>query len=195
MKQPKTNRKPWAEEDDALLDDIWKDAAPLKTQVGRIPNRTEYAMIARAKELGLPDRRTFAYGERAETSTYARVRSEMKAKPGTIAELAARAKVSMKTVRAFIEKHRAEMHIHKFGDRGAGGKYPAIWAWGVGKDATPPKAEEPKVIAKRYYHRKRRDPDFRERVAARGRLKYAIKTGKIVQRDPAAIALFGEPVR
>ncbi|WP_137957493.1 hypothetical protein [Burkholderia sp. 4M9327F10] len=184
-------RARWLPEDDALLTEIWKDPAPIKTQLDKFPGRTEAGLGARATVLKLPDRRMFANTERGAATTFARLQQLLEAKPGTMDELAARAHVSKATVRRFIQTQRADIHILKFRPRGENGYAAAVWTWGPGEDAQRPPPKAPKDCALAYYRRMRRDPFFRAKCSARAHRRYETKKGTWVRRDPAAVALFG----
>lgn len=186
-------RARWLPEDDLRLTEVWKDPAALKTQIDKFPGRTELALIHRGAELKLPDRRLFANAARSVATTFARIEKLIKARPGSMEEIAVRANVSKATVRRFITANRGEMHILKYRPRAENGYRAAVWTWGPGKDAVRPKAKTPNEIALAYYRRNRRDPVFKANRAARERLRHAVKTGQFVRRDPAAIALFGAP--
>jgi hypothetical protein len=184
-------RPRWSPEEDARLTEVWKDPAPIKTQLDKFPGRSERALADRAAALKLPDRRLFANTARGAATTFARLQKLIEARPSTTDELAVRAHVSKKTAWRFVNAHRARMHISKYRPRAANGYAAAVWAWGAGEDAKPPRAKTPNEIALKYYRRIRRDPIYKSKRQARGRIRYAIKTGRIVRRDPAALALFG----
>ena len=186
-------RLPWSPQDDARLTEIWKDLAPLKTHLDKFPGRSERALAERGTVLKLPDRRGVASVWRGEV-TFARIKSLLKARPSTREELAARACVSLSTVRHFTETHRADIHVLRYRPRGENGYAAAVWTWGAGEDAPRPKAKLPKEIALAYDRRIRRDPFYRSKHAARARIRYAMKIGRFVRRDPAAVALFGPAV-
>jgi hypothetical protein len=187
----KTHERYWPPELVETLRGIWTDPAPLKTQLHLFPGRTIGGLKAQAQALELPDRRALGR-ERAEQSSGTRIRAAMEAKPGTLEDLAARAMTSTTTVRNFVKRHRAEVHVKRYAPRAADGFRAAIWAWGVGKDAPWPKTDDKRECANRYYRKMRRDPEWKARNAAKQRLNYAERTGKLVRRDAAAIAMFGE---
>jgi transposase len=188
----KNHPRYWPDEQIALLKKVWDDPAPMKTQMDLFPGRTEGALKAMGAALGLPDRRLLN-SERADKSSGERIKAAIKKRPGTYDELAARLSVSQSTVRRFITKFRAEVHIKRYRRRrGDDGYRPAVWAWGAGPDAPWPKAATPRDCSNRWYRKKSRDPEWVARIRLRQKLYYAKRTGKLVRRDPAAIALFGE---
>lgn len=194
MSESKPHPRIWLAEQDELLTRLWADPAPLKMHMHLFPGRTYDAIIARGKTLGLPDRRHGMRLARAEATTGARIREQMEACPGTALELATRAIASKRTVQNFIERHRAELHIVNYRPRGKSGPPPAVFAWGPGEDLPRPPPQDPCVAARKYYRKRRRDPYVREKDAERQRIRYLERTGRLAQRDTAAIALFGNAV-
>ena len=188
----KTHPRYWPDEQIALLKQVWANPAPLKTQLHLFPGRTDGALKAMGAALNLPDRRLLN-SQRADESSGARIKAAIQKRPGTYAELAARLSVSQATVRRFITKFRADVHIKRYRSRrGEDGYWPAVWAWGACEDAMWPERADPRDCANRWYRKKSRDPEWVARNRARQQLYYAKRTGKLVRRDPAAIALFGE---
>lgn len=191
MSESKPHPRAWLEEDDVLLTLLWADPAPLKTHLHRFPGRSYDSLIQRGKTLELPDRRGMRLA-RSEATVGARIREQMELLPGTTLELSARAIASKRTVQNFIERHRAEVHIVDYRPRGISGPPPAVFAWGVGEDLPRPGPQDQTVASRKYYRKRRRDPYLRELDAARQRIRYAERTGKLAKRDVATIALFGE---
>lgn len=191
MSESKPHPRAWLDEDDVLLTLLWDDPAPLKTHLHRFPGRSYDSLIQRGKTLGLPDRRGMRLA-RSEATVGARIREQMELEPGTTAELAARAIASKRTVQNFMERHRAEIRIVDYRPRGISGPPPAVFAWGAGDDVQRPAPQPATVAARKYYRKRRRDPYLRELDAARQRIRYAERTGRLAKRDPAAVALFGD---
>ncbi|WP_106351421.1 hypothetical protein [Paraburkholderia fungorum] len=179
-------------EDDALLTRLWADPMPLKAHLHLFAGRSYDSLIQRGKTLELPDRRRDMRLARSEATVGARIREQMELLPGTTLELSMRAIASKRTVQNFIERHRGDVHIVDYRPRGISGPPPAVFAWGAGEDLPRPEPQSPTVAARKYYRKRRRDPYQRELDAARQRIRYAERTGQLVKRDAAAIALFGD---
>lgn len=187
MRAPK-----WTTDENARLRKVWGEPAPLKTVLDQFPLRSLAALIARGRDMKLPDRRRTMPAERTKQTSWARIRAVLQERRATIAELATLAACSQPTVRRFIKANREQMRICRYVPAGEDGKPTAVWAWGAGKDAKNPGPTPANVIAARYYRKlKRERPEMLDQLRARARIRMATKAGKFVRRDPLVAALFG----
>lgn len=179
----------WLPPEDAALTEIWADRRPLKVTISRLPGRSVRGAEHRATELGLPHRR-LPRGVSDDRPAFVVLWAVLKAKRGTINELAARAHVSRPTVDAFIKHFRTEMHVCGWRDRSA------IYKAGAGEDAPKPAKQTSKEKCARYWKKlKRERPDLAAVRIARSSFKRLEREGKVIRRDPAVLALFGPATR
>ncbi|MDE1139567.1 hypothetical protein [Paraburkholderia tropica] len=182
----------WTEEEDALLRKVWGEPAPLKTVLDQFPLRSLAALVARGRDMKLPDRRRAMPAERTKQTSWARLRAVLQSRRATIAQLAGLAICSQPTVRRFIRANRAEMRIARYLPPGEDGRPTAVWAWGAGEDARRPAPKSANEIAARYYRKlKRERPEVLDKIRARARVRHADRVGRLVRRDPAVAAMFG----
>jgi len=175
----------WQTHEDAVLIEIWADAQPLKVNIGRLPGRTVRAAEAHAKDLQLPPRR-LSSGISDDRPSFKLLWTHLRARRGTIPELAARCHLSRPTVDAFVKRFRSEMHVCGWRDRAA------IYKAGAGIDVAKPARQTSREKCARYWKKlKRERPDLAARRIARARFKRLEREGKVMRRDPAVIALFG----
>jgi hypothetical protein len=182
----------WSPEEDALLTKLWSEPAALKTVEHLFPLRTEAALVARGRDLKLPDRRRAIPAQRAAQGSGARIKAILESRRATTAELAVLAACSEPTVRRFISANRAEMHIARFLPAGEDGPGAAVWVWGAGRDAKRPPPKSRHELSKRYYRKLKRERfDKFDEIRAQQRIRAATKAGTLVRRDPLVAALFG----
>ncbi|PVX86454.1 hypothetical protein [Paraburkholderia unamae] len=182
----------WSPEEDALLTKLWGEPAALKNVEHLFPLRTEAALVARGRDLKLPDRRRSMPAQRAAQGSGARIKAILESRPATAAELAALAVCSQPTVRRFITANRAEMRIARYLPNAGDGSPTAVWAWGAGRDAKRPAPKSREELSARYYRKLKRERlDKFDQLRAQQRVRAATKAGTLVRRDPLVAALFG----
>ena len=180
----------WSPEEDAILLEIWKLSMPLKVTVARLPGRSARGLGARAKALELPARR-LVKGTSDTRPAFVALWAALRKKRGTCVELAARVHVSRQTAGFFITHFRAQMHIAGW-QRQENGPPAPIFAAGAGKDKPRPARKPRADVCRDYWARLKRDrPDAAAARIARTTFKQYERKGKLIRRDPAAIALFG----
>ncbi|WP_224030310.1 hypothetical protein [Paraburkholderia caribensis] len=158
-----------------------------------LPLRTESALRKRREILQLSVRRMYGTGIviRGTTQT---IWKALKGKPCTREELAARAGVCSQSVTAFIKENRSRIHVCTW--RKPAGKYVEVFKAGAGIDAPkPPPKPRSQTYADWWQRLKRDRPDVAGHRIARDNHRRDMRSGKLVRRDPAAVAIFGPAAR
>ncbi|HEX7906842.1 MAG TPA: hypothetical protein VF534_01950 [Paraburkholderia sp.] len=188
-----TAQRVWSPEDDAILIKGREDGLTSK-QIARLLHDCTEAMVKnRRAKLNLPVRVIHGSGI-VMRSTTATIRKALERGPCTRAELRKRAGVSRQSVERFINEHRAEIHICRWGKKLANGSRPEVFKLGAGEDKPKPSPMSKSEIYKRWYEKQKRDrPDAVAARSARDRFHRREREGKVLRRDPAAVALFGAP--
>ncbi|RKE35275.1 hypothetical protein B0G76_1336 [Paraburkholderia sp. BL23I1N1] len=179
----------WSEDEDEILREIWTLRTPLKVSAARLPGRSVRGIQMRAETLELPRRRQ-ARGTSDTRPAFVALWSALKRR-GTRIELATRAGVSNQTAGDFIKHFRAQMHIVDW-YRPADGPTTPIYKAGAGVDKPkPPNKPRDKIYSDYWKRMKRERPDLAAARIARTTFKRLEREGKLMRRDPAAVALFG----
>jgi hypothetical protein len=179
----------WLEEEDEILREIWTLRTPLKVSAARLPGRSVRGMQMRADTLELPRRRQ-ARGTSDTRPAFVALWKALK-KRGTRIQLAARAGVSNQTAGDFIKHFRSQMHIVDW-YHPADGKAAPIYKAGAGEDKPKPPNKPRAEIYSDYWKRMKRErPDLAAARIARATFRRLEREGKLMRRDPAAVALFG----
>jgi hypothetical protein len=180
----------WLESEDEILREIWKLRAPLKVSIARLPGRSERGVQLRAAALKLPKRRQ-PRGVSETRPAFVALWAVLKKKRGTRIELAERAGLTRQTVGTFIRHFRSQIRISGWQPRKDGPHAP-IYAAGAGTDKPKPSRKPRNEICSDYWKRvKRERPDVAAARIARTAFRRQEREGKLMKRDPAAVALFG----
>lgn len=184
----------WSEEEDATLTREWKKGKTVKQILKLLPLRTPNAVRQRRLTLNLPLRRNYGSGSPIR-STAAPLWAALKKRPGTRDELAARARVGDQAVTNFIRENRAAIHVCGW-KRPNGGRYVEIFKAGAGVDVPkPPPLSRYETYSRWWKKLNRERPEVAGQRIARDNHRRLMRQGKLVRRDVAAQALFGDAPR
>jgi len=160
-----------------------------------LPLRTEAAIRKRKEKLraeaGLEPRLVFGGGKPKRLTT-PRIWKVLKRRPCTRAQMERLAKACKASVTAFIKENRAEIHVCGWTAPDDRGRRSEIFAAGAGDDVPKPARQPRAEVYRRWWQRlKRERPDVAGHRVARDNHRRLMQSGKLIRRDPAAIALFG----
>lgn len=137
-------RQYWTTAEERALREVWAGDKPLKMSMYLFPNRTIYAVLLKARKMGLSKRRSERSIKYDETLLHAAVRKALQRSPATVAQLMERSGVSQTTVYNFIKRnHKTDekrIHICRWIKYGTG-SLAAVYAWGEGDDVRAPRAK------------------------------------------------------
>lgn len=196
MDKQRSGRAPdWSPAEDALVCKMWKAGVPVKGMLKRLPLRTESAVRKRKEKLrdeaGLEPRLTFG-GAVPKRLTSPRIWAVLNRRPRTRAQIERLAKVSKCSITAFIKENRADIHVCGWTAPDDHGRRAEIFAAGPGEDVARPPRQSRAEIYQRWWQRlKRERPDVAGHRVARDNHRKLMQSGKLIRRDPAAVALFG----
>jgi hypothetical protein len=180
----------WPPEDEVRLAALWPTRTPLKVLVDEFPGRSVRGLQSKAMELGLP-RRRIAKGISETRPAFVALWAELVKKRGTRMQLAARVGVSNQTAGDFIQYFRARMRIVGW-HVPADGQPAPIFAAGAGVDKPKPAKKARAQIYSDYWKRMKRErPEQAAARIARANFLRLERQGKLMKRDPAAVAMFG----
>ncbi|MDN7814897.1 hypothetical protein [Burkholderia vietnamiensis] len=178
----------WTAADDALFERLWLAGEPLKKIADHFPSRSTHALSTRRYQLELPCRggpKAIA----ADHPVMKKIWKTLKRRPATRAQLVARAGVSMSTVVKFVQLYDGQIHVCGWDERGPKSE---ILKAGPGENVPKPAAKSSKERCADWWQKARRErPDYAGRRVARDHVHRQERSGKLVRRDIAAIALFG----
>jgi hypothetical protein len=183
----------WSEEEKALLAKVWARPEGLKQSVHLFSGHTIDGIKHMAHKMGLPPRSSGPANRGGANETL--ILKLLEDGPMDITEVAAKLGIWERPARFRLNALHAAGKIHiaryeRFSDRGVASR---IWALGSGKDAPRPKpVDRNKRERMRMSRLRREDPAAYAQLLARKRAMEAIRTGRLVKRDPAATALFGD---
>ena len=186
-------RMSWSLEDSARLTELWASALPLKCIAEQFPDRSVVAIQKHGRyTLGLPDRN----GKRGRIQSVAWLaiqRELCKVPMGDSKYLALVTGYSRRQILLLLTTHhvRGDLHIAGWARYASAGNWSARYALGAGVDARKPEPIPASVADRRYKARVSKDPALVAARNARARARYAIKTGRLIRRDPMVTALFG----
>lgn len=178
----------WTPADDVLFEQLWFAGEPLKKIADRFPGRSTHALATRRYQLQLPCRggpKAIA----ADHPVMKRIWKALKRRPATRAQLVERAGVAMSTVVKFVHLYEGKIHVCGWDYRGPKSE---ILKAGPGQDVPKPVAKSSKERCADWWQKARRErPDYAGHRVARDQVHRQERSGKLVRRDIAAIALFG----
>lgn len=186
-------RMPWSPEDDVRLTELWASTLPLKCIAEQFPYRTTVAVQKHGRYgLGLPDRN----GKRGRSTSIAwcAIQRELRKVPmGDSKYLAMVTGYSRRQILLLLSEHHGagDLHIAGWVRYAPAGAWAARFALGKGVDAQKPEPLTRKEIDRRRTLRLSKDAEYQAARCARARVRYAIKTGSLVRRDPLIAALYG----
>ncbi|WP_168793582.1 hypothetical protein [Paraburkholderia aromaticivorans] len=197
MDKQQAGRAPdWSPAEDALVCKMWRAGVPVKGMLKRLPLRTESAIRKRreklAAEAGLELRLVFG-GAAPKRLTTPKIWKVLMRRPCTRAQIERLAKACKCSVTAFIKENRADIHVCGWTAPDDHGRRAEIFAAGAGADVLRPPRQSRAEIYQRWWQRlKRERPDVAGHRVARDNHRRLMQSGKLIRRDPAAIALFGD---
>lgn len=183
--------KSWTKDEDDLLRKVWGTPGSIKAYARNFPDRTVRSVWSRALALNLGGK-----GPRTEHPNPTRdaVLETLKKHPNLdsvdLAEMTGCSRRSVMTALNML--HGSHIYVSGWIRRSDNGYWARRYSIGIQPDAPRPKPLTAKQLAKRAYARlKKEKPDYLAAKAAKARLRYAEKTGKLIRRDPLVAALFG----
>ncbi|WP_144265802.1 SANT/Myb-like DNA-binding domain-containing protein [Pandoraea sp. SD6-2] len=186
-------RMPWSPEDSARLTDLWDSALPIKCIAEHFPGRTTNAVRKHGRYgLGLPDRN--GKRGRATSIAWGAIQRELRKVPmGDSKYLAMVTGYSRRQILLLLSEHHeaGDLHIAGWVRYAPAGAWAARFSLGNGVDAQKPEPLTRKEIDRRRTLRLSKDAEYQAARCARARVRYAIKTGSLVRRDPLIAALYG----
>lgn len=181
----------WSPDDDATLTRLWLAGLPAKKIAEQLPGRSVGAIGNRRQTLALPRRSGVGLDPR-NTVEMQRIWKVLKQRPGTRAALARRANVAHTTVSKFIKLFRGQFHVCRWTGTAVNGDLAQVLRAGPGVDAPKPPRMTASERSRRWWDKcKRERPLDAVRRLARDQALRQERTGKLVRRDIAAVALFG----
>mgnify|MGYP001061232128 CR=1 FL=1 len=187
------SRKAWTPEGDALLRKLWATDMSIKQIAAQFPDRTPVAIQKHARYgLGLPDRINVRRPN--QSVAWHAIQRELGKVPMADSKFLAfvtgfsRRQVLLQLRTRYVA---GELHIAGWARYAPAGVWAARYALGAGVDALKPDPMPPEVVDRRYKQRASKDPAYTAARNARARARYAIKTGRLVRRDPLVAALYG----
>lgn len=181
--------KTWTYREDKILEEIYKCADPVHSQLWRLPGRNEMACKNRARKLGI----------KKKLRVYTDCRPQLLAalesgKPLTAPDIAKKSGLHVETVRTLVVELVEEKLIHVAAWVPAPKNFMPIRAYriGRGRNAPKPKAKTQKEITKAW--EARQDPE-ELRVRRTGYyMRRKMKLGTLIPpRHELMTALFGAP--
>lgn len=177
----------WSEEEKQVLREIWASPIPVKLQTHKLPTRNIDSIKQMGSKLGLNGK------NRAFSPLLEKIRELMADRqPRTSLEVAMRVGGSISQVRDLMDGECAvnRFHIERWQQTGSNGRWQKVFKMGRGKNAEKPTPMTNMQRSRLF--RARVDQDeylFKRKKYA---LNRAIKTGRVIRRDPLVAALFGE---
>lgn len=192
MSEPVRPIPDWSPEEDATLRRLWLAFVPTKKIVEQLPGRTYASIAKRRGKLNLPRRSGAGVGpmDRPEMQ---KLWNALKKRKATRAQLAKRAAVGPATVSKFVKLFRSQFHVCGWAKADPNGDYAEVLRVGPGQDVPRPTPASASERCHRWWERcKRERPLDAGRRLAKDAVRRREREGKLVRRDPAAVALFGE---